>query len=78
MIRKLVAVALFSLASAAWACDDGPRGKSASYAPDDGVPDRAADVRTTTPTKQAEAPAAAVVKKQAQPKRKPQGKPLNS
>lgn len=80
MLRKLAAVALFTLAGAALACDDAPRGNSASYAPDDGVPDKTAQVRTATPTKDAVAtPAAPVVKKQqAQPKRKPQGKPLNS
>jgi hypothetical protein len=82
MLRKLSAVALFALAGAALACDDGgSRGKSASYAPDDGVPEKAAEVRTTTPTKDATVVQAAPVAKkqqQAQPKRKPQGKPLNS
>ena len=80
MLRKSFAVALFAFAGAALACDDAGRGKSASYAPDDGVPDKAAQVQTTTATKEsAAAPAAAVVKKeQAQPKRKPQGKPISS
>ena len=81
MLRKLTAVALFALAGAALACDDGSRGKSASYAPDDGVPDKATEVRTATPTKEAAVVEAAPVAKkqqQAQPKRKPQGKPLNS
>ena len=81
MLRKLSAVALFALAGAALACDDGPRGKSASYAPDDGVPDKAVEVRTTTAAKEtaaAPAPSNAVKKQQAEPKRKPQGKPLNS
>ena len=80
MLRKLSAVALFALAGAALACDDGPRGKSASYAPDDGIPEKAAEVRTTTATKEnvAVPVPSNVVKKQAEPKRKPQGKPLNS
>ena len=78
---KLIAVALFALAGTALACDDAGRGKSASYAPDDGVPEKAAEMRTTAPTKQAPAASAAPVsvkKQQAEPKRKPQGKPLNS
>jgi hypothetical protein len=81
MFRKLSAVALFALAGTALACDDGPRGSSASYAPDDGVPARSAEVLTTKPAKEAAAPSAAPVavkKQQAEPKRKPQGKPLNS
>ena len=81
MLRQLSAVALFALAGAALACDDGARGKSASYAPDDGVPEKAAEVRTTTPTKDtvaAPAPSNVVKKPQAEPKRKPLGKPLNS
>src|SRR5690606_36338090 len=81
MLRKLTAVALFALAGAARACDDaGHRhGRSAAYAPHAGVPEQAADVRTATRTKETPAAvkAAPVVKKeQAQPKRKPQGKPL--
>ena len=78
MLRNITAFALLALAGSALACDDGPRGKSASYAPDDGVPDKVAEVRTATPAKEtAAAPVApAVVKKQAEPKRKPQGKPL--
>ena len=81
MIRKLSAIALFALAGAALACDDGPRGNAMSYAPDDGVPEKAAEVRTTTATKDAATPSPApvAVKKQpAAPKRKPQGKPLDS
>ena len=68
-------------AGAALACDDAGRGKSASYAPDDGIPDKAAEVRTTTPAKEiAVVPAQPTVvkKQQAEPKRKPQGKPLSS
>lgn len=81
MLRKLFAVALFALAGAALACDDGARGKSASYAPDDGVPEKAAEVRTTTATKEtvaAPAPTNVLKKQQAETKRKPQGKPLSS
>ena len=73
MLRKLLAVALFAVAGGALACDDGPRGTSASYAPDDGVPAKAAEVRTTTAAKEtasSPAPAAVTKKQQAEPKRK--------
>jgi hypothetical protein len=78
MLRKIATVALLAWAGASLACDDAPRGKSASYAPDDGVPDKVAEARAPTPAKEtAAAPVApVVVKKQAEPKRKPQGKPL--
>ena len=78
MLRKIAAVALFAWAGASLACDDAGRGKSASYAPDDGVPDKVAEVRAPTPAKEAAAAPVtpAVVKKHAEPKRKPQGKPL--
>ena len=78
MLRKIAAVSLFAFAGASLACDDAGRGKSASYTPDDGVPEKVAEVRTAAPAKEtAAAPATpVVVKKQAEPKRKPQGKPL--
>ena len=80
MLRKIAAVALLAWAGTSLACDDAGRGKSASYAPDDGVPDKVVDVRGATPAKEtAAAPVTpAVVKKQAEGKRKPQGKPIGS
>ena len=85
MIHTLSAVALFALAGAALACDGAPRSKSAaSFAPDDGVPDKVAAFPASTATAAKDSlPAAAlplepVKKQQAAPKRQPKGKPLGS
>lgn len=82
MIRTLSAVALLALAGAALACDDGSRGKSASYAPDDGVPEKVASVPASTSVKDtpvaAALPPEPVKKQPSAPKRQPKGKPLGS
>ena len=81
MLRNLFAVALFTLAGAALACDDARGGKSASvtYAPDDGVPEKTLVAPAKPAVKDVATPVsteAAKTKQQAPKKRAPQGKPL--
>jgi hypothetical protein len=81
MLRNLTAIALFVLAGAALACDDARGGKSASasYAPDDGVPEKTVAEPAKPAVKEVATPVsteASKTKQSAPKKRAPQGKPL--